>query len=336
MKRILLFFAFFLVGIALLIAVVRFIGWQEIWAAFSIFTLWQSVVIIFLTALMLFFGMWKWQVILKNQGYQIPSRQLISSYLAGFSLIYFFPMLLFGGEIFKGYALKEKFKIPLRRAMASVVIDKILEETAFVVTIFAGVIFFLFRIGLPPRNTTIFIGGMLIALISGFTLLYFKIFKKQSIASFFTKYFTKNKFLSGSVLEAEKEIFDFFKNRKKAFWGSMGLAFLRVAATWLRTWLLVLFLGKFLGILPALSVLGFYYLAVIIPIPAALGAHEIIQAFSFTALGVTASSAAAFAMLQRGAEMLLAIIGLLIFGKLGVGLVKRIFLRKIEKLKITA
>lgn len=332
MRKVLLFLVSLFIGIALLVSVISFIGWQEIWAAFRIFTGWQGAVIILLTVLALFFGQWKWQVILKTQGYQISHKQLAASYLAGFSLIYLFPMLLFGGEFFKGYALKEKFNIPLRKSMVSVVIDKIIEETAFVLTVFVGILFFLFTIGLPPRNIAIAAGAVLLILISGFIFLYFKIFNKQSIATFFAKRLEGNKFFNGQALEAEKDIFNFFKKRDLMFWGSFGLAFLRVGVTWLRTWLLAIFLGKSLGALPALSVLGFYYLAVIIPIPAALGTHEIIQTFSFTAMGAGAGTAAAFTMIQRGGELILAVVGLLIFCKLGWGMLKNVLWRKIEKL----
>ncbi|MBI2042174.1 MAG: flippase-like domain-containing protein [Candidatus Nealsonbacteria bacterium] len=335
MSKVLLFLASLLVGVALLIGVIRFIGWQEIQSAFYFFSGWQGAVIILLTVAALFFGMWKWQIILKNQGYQISNKQLIPSYLAGFSIIYLFPMLLFGGEFFKGYVLREKFNIPLRKGMISILIDKIIEETSFVISVIVGLIIFLFKIDeLPPSNTSILIGSFLLVLIALFSYLYFKIFKKQSIAIFFAKLLGRNHSLNGHALEIEKEIFDFFKKRDRAFWAAFGLAFLRIGATWARAWLLVLFLGKQIGALTALSILGFYYLAIIIPIPAALGTHEVIQTFSFSSLSIGAGTAAAFAIISRGAEMVLAVAGLLIFSKLGLGLLGAAFLRKIEKINI--
>jgi hypothetical protein len=105
-----------------------------------------------------------------------------------------------------------------------------------------------------------------------------------------------------------------------------------VGVTWLRCWLLILFLGKAIGILPALSILGFYYIALFIPIPAALGTHEVIQAFSFSALGIGAGMAPVFTMIQRGSEIILAIVGLIIFLRLGIGLLQTFLFRKIENL----
>ena len=281
MKKLLLFFLFLFIGIGLLIWIIRFIGWAEIKSAFLIFTGWQGIVILLLTALMLFFGMWKWQIILKSQGYSLSNRQLAGPYLAGFSLTYLFPMVVLGGEIFKGYVLREKFSVPWKNGITSAIIDKILEATLFLITIFAGLIFFLLKIGLPPKNLGIILGGVLIFFSAGIVFFYFRSFKKESIAKLLAKFFNHKKFLNQDILEIEKEIFKFFKLKKRALWQGFGLAFLRVAITWLRCWVLILFLGKTIGALPALSILGFYYFALIIPIPTALGSHEMIQIFSF-------------------------------------------------------
>ena len=89
-----------------------------------------------------------------------------------------------------------------------------------------------------------------------------------------------------------------------------------------RTWLLIIFLGKSLGALPALSILGFTYLAAMIPIPTALGSHEAIQTFAFNSLGLGASTATAFTMIIRGAELLIALAGVTILLRLGISLLK--------------
>ena len=100
----------------------------------------------------------------------------------------------------------------------------------------------------------------------------------------------------------------------------------------LRTWVLVIFLGKNIGLLSTLSILGFTYLAAMIPIPAALGSHEAIQTFSFSSLGLNISLAAVFTMIIRAAELLFALAGLVIVLNTGVMFIKDIFFKKIGKL----
>lgn len=331
MKKFLLFFLSLLVGLGLLLWVISFIGWEEIKLAFLVFSGWQGVVIVFLTGLMLGTGIYKWKVILKSQGYNLSTQKLIQPYLAGFSLIYLFPMLLLGGEVFRGYFLKEKFSLSQKKALSSVLIDKILEATVFLFIIFIACFYFLFKISLPPKDLGIIIGGILIFFSFLIGFFYFKSFKKESIANFFIKFFNK-KFNHQGILEIEEEVFYFFKFKKRALWEGISLTFLRVAITWLRCWVLILFLGKNSGFLPALAILGFYYLALLIPIPTALGSHEVIQIFTFQALGLGASLAPAFTMIQRGAELVLAFLGLVIFFRLGAGLLQTILFRKLESL----
>jgi len=328
-RKVLFFFISLFVGIGLLVWIIRFVGWPQIKSAFLIFTGWHGVIIVLLTFLMLLVGAWKWQMILKNQGYALSNREIIAPYLTCFSMVYLFPMVILGGEIFRSYVLREKHGVPWGKAIASIVIDKILEATSFLIAILAGLTFFLLKIGLPPRNLALILGGVLILFIIGIGFFYFKTFKKQSIVKPLIKFFNRSKLPNGDILEMEREMFKFFKIKKKALWQGFGLAFLRVAVTWLRCWVLILFLGKSIGLLPALSVLGFYYFAMMIPIPAALGSHEVVQVFAFNALGLGSSIAPAFTMIQRGAELIMAFIGIIIFFKLGLGLFQGLLLKKL-------
>lgn len=315
-----------------MVGIIKFVGWAEIKSAFLIFAGWQGIIILVLTALVLFAGMWKWKVILKSQGHSLSNRELAAPYLACFSITYLLPMVIFGGEIFRSYYLREKYSVPWGKAISSTIIDKILDVTSFLIAVFAGLIFFLLKIGLPPRNLGIILGGVLAFVTCGIGFFYFKIFRKESIARFFAKFFNHKRFLQQDILGIEREIFQFFKLKRRALWQGLSLAFFRVAITWLRCWVLILFLGKSIGVFPALSVLGFYYFALMIPIPTALGTHEVVQIFSFSALGLGANIAPAFTMIQRGSELILAFVGVIIFFRLGMGLVRTVLFKKIDSL----
>lgn len=332
MKSILSFFISLIVGVGLLFWISRFIGWHETKSAFLIFTGWHGMIIVLLTVLMVLAGAWKWKVILKSQGYSLSNKEIIAPYLACFSLIYLFPMVVFGGEIFRGYVLGEKHNIPWTKAVSSVFIDKILEVTSFLITILAGVVYFLIKIGLPPQNLCVILGIFFAVCLVSIGFFYFKIFKKESIIHSFNRLFNPQKRIGGDLLGIEKEIFKFFKMKKKVFWYGLGLAFLRVAISWARCWILILFLGKSITLLPALTVLGFYYFAIMIPIPAALGSHEAAQFFAFNALGLGSGLVPAFTMIQRGAELIVVFVGMIIFFKLGTGLLQAFLFKKIDSI----
>ncbi len=324
MKKFLLFLISFLIGIGLFIWVLKMVGWQEIKNTLLVFTGWQGLIILGLTFLMAIVGTWKWKEILKGIGIDISLRSLFRPYLAGFSLIFLFPVIVWGGEIFRGYILKEKNLVPWSKGMASVIIDRVLEWTTNLVVVFLGGLFFLFVTGFPSLKLGIIFGMVFLFFVVLVSFFYFKCIKKESMVGFF---FRGNK---NQPLEIEKEIFSFFKIKKKAMWKGVSLSFLRAAVMYIRAWLLIIFLGKSISALPVLSILGFSYLAAMIPIPTALGSHEAAQTFAFNSLGLGASTAAAFTMIIRGAELIIALAGLIVLFRLGVFLIKNMLLKKIN------
>ena len=325
LKKLLLFLISLFVGIGLFIWIGKIVGWQEIKNAFLVFTGWQGIVILSLTSLTMLIGNWKWKEILKGVGAKISFRDLWRVYLPSFSIRYLAPTFILGAEIFQSYILKKKNSVSWPKGAASVIIDRIMEWTANLVVVFFGVLFFLLITGLPPKNLVIIFGGIFLLFFFATFFFYFKTFKKESIAKAFGKIFNQN--LDSQPLEVEKEIFNFFKPKKKAMWKGFSLSFLRAGVMYFRVWLLIFFLGRNIGTLSTLSILGFTYLAVMIPIPTALGTHEAIQTFAFNSLGLGMGTATAFTMIIRGAELIIALVGLIILFRLGTGLVKRTLIK---------
>lgn len=334
MKKFLLFLISLLIGVGIFIWVGKMVGWQEIKNAFLVFTGWQGLVIFGLTLLTMLIGNWKWREILKGENVTVSFRGLLSPYLAGFSVMFLAPILLWAGEIFRGYILKEKNQIPWSKGMASVFIDRVTEWTANLIVIFFGVLFFLLMIGLPPIKLLIIFGSIFLFFAGGISYFYLKTFKKESMAKFLLRIFGLERFNhANSILDIEKEIFNFFKPKKLAMWKAFSLSFLRALAMYSRTWFLIIFLGKEISTLPALSILGFTYLAAMIPIPTALGSHEAIQTFAFNSLRLGASTATAFTMIIRGAELIIALTGVAILFQLGIILLRKALFKKIDNFK---
>lgn len=327
MKKLLLFLISLLVGLGLFFWVLETVGWQEIKRAFLAFTGWKGLVIFALTFLIMLVSNWKWKEILKSENVKISFSELFRSYLAGFALMFLAPIIFWGGELFRGYVLKEKNSVPWHKGMGSVIIDRILEWTTNLIIILIGGIFFVFLINFPPlKLLTIFGGALLVALLA-IGLFYFKCIKNESIIGFILR---NNK---NQPLETEKEVFSFFNFKKPAVWKCFGISFLRAGIMYLRAWVLILFLGKNFGPLESLSILGFSYLAAMIPTPTSLGSHEAIQTFAFSSFGIGASTATAFTMIIRGAELIFALAGIIIFFRLGIDLLKKTLLTKVDKVE---
>jgi len=253
---------------------------------------------------------------------------LFKVYLAGYSVRYLAPVVIIGAEIFQGKTLKDKNNIPWPKSMASIIIDRIMEWTINLLVIFLGTIFFLLAIGLPPLQTGIICGAFLLILAVLLTFFYFKNFKNESIAKEVVYLLGKRSLQQ--PLEIEQEMFAFFDFKNKRMWTSFGICLLRALVVFLRTWLLIFFLGKSVGPLTALSIVGFYHLAMILPIPAALGIHEAIQTFAFKFLKMGLGAATVFAMIIRAAELILSLLGLVFLFRFGVEIITFNFLKKLE------
>jgi len=332
-KKVLFFFVSLAIGTGLLIWIIRVIGWEEIELAFKFFSLGAAAVILFLTILANLIRSWRWKTILKNQGCNISVFRALEYYLSGSAIGFFVPMFLFGGEIIRGYDLKEKYSMPWSKSIASVVIDRISEFTIYTVATILGVAFFIANANLPSYKIGASIFSVLLLIIGLIGFFYFKSFKKESIIRFFVKKLNiQNSDGADTAIEVEKEIFRYFKPKKKIMWQGFGLSLLTELTLLTRTYLLILFLGKSVSIFSAVAVVAFSSLALVLPIPAALGSHDAVQSFTFTALGLGAGTGAAFVLVIRGAELISALIGLIFFFKFGVGFLQSFLLKKIGRL----
>jgi len=329
LKIFFLFLISLLIGIGLFFLIIKFVGWQEIKKPLLVFRGWQGLVILGFTFLEVLIATWRWQEILKRNQLKIPFFELFKIYLAGSSITYLAPVLFGAGEVFRGYSLKEKQKINFSKTMASVILEKILDWTDNLVVIFFGVLFFIYKMILPPKNLWIIFGSGFLFFTAMICLFYFKAFKRESMTKVFIRIF--NHQIDSKPLEIEEEIFNFFKPPRKSLWGNFCLAFFGSFVSYLKFGFLLSFLGK--GILPlaTLSILASDYLATITPIPTALGSRETIQTFIFEALNIGAPTAIAFTTIVRVAELILALIGITIFLRSGISLFKNTLNNKIEK-----
>jgi len=333
MRKFFLFLFFLLIGSLLFFWIIKHVGWQEIQTALKAFSLKVGIVILALTILSALIRAIRWKLILKSQGHEVPTKEMIEYYLSGLTISFFAPMVIFGGEIFRGYDLKEKYFISWTKSIASVVIDRILEITVFVAIIIFGTTYFLLKIGLPPAGFCAIIFSVIFLLILLISVFYFKSFKRESIIYFFLKKLNFHNSNGGdTVIDVEQEIFHYFGPKKKAMWQGFGLSVLSGIILLARTLLLISFLGKNVGILAAISILAFSFLAIIIPIPAAIGSHEAVQSFAFSSLGLGANTGIVFAFTIRTAEFVLALIGLIFLFKTGLQLLNTAIIKKFSKI----
>jgi len=316
-QKFLLIFSF-LLGLAIFVWLGKMIGWEEVGRAFAVFTGWQGLVMVALSFLVAFIGNWRWKEILKDSDIQVPFFNLFRIYLGGYAMMYLFPILVWGGEAFRVYGLGREKKLSWRKTFSSVIIERVLEWTVNIVVIFLGLSFFLYKVYLPPKELVMIFGVALVFFVSVITYFYiFALGKKSIVRGVVRNFFKKEVSDSNGMIEVENDVFRFFQMRNPSFWKGIILSFLRALMMQARGWLLILFLGNWIGFFPSLAILGFTYLSSMIPIPTSLGSHEAVQFYAFTSLGLLGSTATAFTLIIRAAEIIVSTVGMVFLIRTG-------------------
>lgn len=324
MKKILLFLLSLLIGTAIFSWTIHSIGgWMSFFKILALFTGWSGLFVLIITFLEMFVGVWKWQTILKSQGVNIRFRDLSGGYFGDFFLTYLVPTIFFAGETFRGYLLKKKYQsLSWEKTLSSIILDRLIDSSIILIAVVAGVLYFLYNIGLPPENLTIFFGIALFLFIATIAFFYFKCFKKESIIKSILNIFGFKELKENNIaLGVEKEIFSFF-HKRKYFSEVILISVLRNILLLLRQWLLILFLGGSISLFGALSIFGFSYLASLPPIPANLGSYDAIQSFVFMSLKMPINMGIVFSMIIRAAEIAMCLVGAVALFRFGYKIVQ--------------
>ena len=326
MKRLGLFIIFLIGGGILFSWIITHVGWEEILRIALEFSPEKWLLILFLSVLMMVLGVVRWRGILQSKHEHISFWAAFRLYLAGYSLIFFAPMVVLGGETFRAYALKESTTISFSKSFSSVIIERILELTAHFFVVVLGLLIVALQSSAEESRFFLWI----VFLVGIFGIAIFVFYVRSLWGRGFLSLFIRN--TGGNLKEAEKEIIDFFRWRNPGFRQGLLLSILRNSIALLRTWLLVFFLTGSWNVLHALSILGFYYLALLVPTPASLGSHDVLQVFAFQAFGFSASLGAAFVLIIRTAEFLIALVGIFFLFIAGIKIVRTIVSRRVENL----
>jgi len=323
MKRVILVVGALAAGGALFWFLISGIGWEAILSALRMFSLPKAAVVILLTAVFFWVGILRWQAILKGQGQNLSMSALWKVYIGGFSFLFFLPIIPFASELFRGSQVKKQNDVPTVKGMASVIIDRILEITSNLFVVVVGsIIFLLLGTSTSYSLKAAGITGFIILWFTLLTFLYIRIFQRKGFMTLFWRGNGKD-----GMREIEGEVSEFFTTRGRFFWQGVLFSGLRAFVGLVRVWVIILFFGKGLALLPGITVLGFYYLAILVPIPSAFGWHDALQAVSFGAFGLGAGTGAAFALVIRATEAIFAIVGMFFVLHLGFHLSKRLFFR---------
>ena len=323
-------------GIILFAVAIEKIGVENLLATLLTLAWWKVLAIIGITLLIVLVSVIRWKIIIKGLGMEIKWRKVISAWIVGATFSYLTPVVFFGGEPLRAYFLKNNSEIPWSKNIASIVSDKVLELMTNLAIMILGVSFLFSRVAIPFKIKLITI--LMIAGLLGMGCFFlYKTFRRKGFFSSIFKSlgidkFKKVKKMKGGIEETENEISYFFKNCKKALVISVILSLAKGLLMVARYWVIILCLGGIIGFSQTLSVVGTTFLVYFLPIPAALGIHEVSQAFMFQLIGLGVGLGIASSVTLRCTELLMALVGIVVLIVFGWGILKSKIIRSKNKI----
>lgn len=332
-KRIYIFLAFLILGVALFTGVILQTGIGEIWRNLSRFSFLNFLFFLFLSTLN--FGLYtlRWDIILHHihdEHRKVPFARLFLHRMSGFALSYLTPTAQTGGEPLRIMMLQHE-AIPSQTAVSSVIIDKALEFAALFVFIGVGIAMALIDGSLPAKTEFIFTIVLIVLMSAIFWFYYSSVrdigfFSSILRATRLTK-FNRIKLIEQKFLEVEKQMATFYKRHLKVFLFMVFISLVISAFLLLEHYLVARFMGVRLTFFQTFLVSTIPYLAYVVPIPGGLGLLEGGTAAIFSLLGVNIN-AFVLVFIIRIRDLVFVMIGLVHASKQGLKMLKEAFTEK--------
>lgn len=326
MKKVIILLAFLVFGIILFAVAIEKIGIENLLSILFSLAWWKILAILGMTMLVIFVSIVRWKVIIKALGMEISWKKVIGAWIVGATFSYLTPVVFFGGEPLRAYVLKNNNDIPWSKNVASIISDKALELFTNLVIMILGISFLFSKVRLPFEIKFV-TSLIIIGLLGAACFFLYKTFKKKGFLSSVLKTlgidgFKKIKDIKGEIEETDQEVSYFFKNCKKALTASMALSLAKEGLMIARYWVIILCLGGSIGFGQTLAIVGVTLLIYFLPIPGALGIHEVSQAFIFELFGLGVSLGIASSVTLRCTELLMALVGIIILVVFGWGILR--------------
>jgi glycosyltransferase 2 family protein len=262
----------------------------------------------------------RWGLLLRYLGWNVSLLALLRYRLAGFGISYFTPGPQFGGEPVQVHLLHKGQQMPVTDAVSSVFMDRLVDLLANFTLLAIGVAVVMFSgvlngsawsaASLAPAGLVFFPLGHLLALGNGqrpFTWVLERLAQRANPTSLIGRVYQ-------IVAQSEKQLSVLCKERPGVIAGLLVMSALIWLVMLFEFWLTLWFLGIAANPVETISAITAARVAILAPLPGGLGALEVSQSLSGRLLGWGASTGIALALVIRGRDVFLALLGLLLGG----------------------
>lgn len=313
---------FLVIGLAGLYYILRQYSLKEIFYFYKNFNPVILLLYVVAIAVLLTVLTWRWDVILRSRGIKVPFSKLYIYRIIGVSINFLTPGPRVGGEPTQA-SLLTKHDIDFTEGLTTIMIDKIIDVTT------SGILFIIgaFLVGLKysfPKNTEIAltVGGIIFV---GIIILFY--YRMLTSRHFFLNLFhllmldrIKSKYwikLEKKIEQVELMMIEFYRHNKRAFLLSLAISALSWIVMFFEYKLATTLLGINVGVSEIFFIVSFIGIAILFPIPMAVGVLEAGQLSAFAIIGLNVHSGIALAFLVRMKDIILAILGIVLLAAYG-------------------
>lgn len=304
-------------AISLLAWVVQAISWSEFREVAGRLGVGPLAALLVINVGILFLFGLRWWLILRAEGVEVSVISVFRYRLAAFGVSYFTPGPHFGGEPLQVYFIHRRHGAPMATALATVTLDKLIELLINFAFLMAGLITVAASglLGGELRWEAALAAGGALSLPALYLL---GLWRGQRPITGLTRGLAARfpaaewwERISSVVEPAENQMGEFGRNHPVTVLVALGVSLLAWCTMILEFGLLLHFLGIRPGLSGLIAIMTAARLALLTPLPGALGALEGGQVLAFEALGYGPEVGLAVSLLIRGRDVCFGLVGLL-------------------------
>ncbi len=315
-----------LLALGLFWLTLRAVPLDDVWQRLRGLTLEQVLLLVVVNVAVLVTFSLRWWLLLYAQGYVLPYISLMGYRLATFAVSYFTPGPHFGGEPLQVYLVTARHKVPVSASLAAVVLDKILEMLANFAFLSAGILVALRQQAWIGLDETQLVGASLLLLAAPLGLLVALALGWRPLTGLLRwagrawnwirrvlgqppRDLTQMR-LYATLADSETQSTALCRDHPRILLLAVAVSGLSWVAMIGEFWLMTDVLGLGLTLPQAITAMAAARLAILLPLPAGLGALEASQALAMRGLGLPAAAGVSLSLLIRARDVLLGLLGL--------------------------
>lgn len=315
-------------ALALLWLTLRAVNLTEVWNNLHRLQPSQLLLLLAVNMVVLATFSMRWWLLLYAQGYTLPYHNLIAYRLATFAVSYFTPGPHFGGEPLQVYLVTARHRVPASASIAAVVLDKILEMLANFTFLTLGVLIMLRQQVLPGIGDELMLVASLLLLALPLMVLVALWLGWHPLSAGLgwldqawqrsmrwlgrsPNTLTQSAFYR-TMRQSEEQSIVLCRHHPMILLLALGASALSWGAIVAEFWFMTRMLGLSMPLSDTVAALLAARVAILLPLPAALGALEASQALAMQVLGQSPAAGVSLSLLIRGRDVLLGAVGLLL------------------------